>query len=150
MGMKDKARQGRGDYAEGWAPEPGDEVYGIVVSLSERTAKMRGNDVTYPIVTIATVDVDDDGGAVSYTGDLLAIHCICKALRDDLAAVAKVGDYVYSEFVGMVATQNGNTFNKYASAVASPESDDFPSNLGEPPAGPTDTPVDSAPKDEPF
>lgn len=124
MGIRDRATA---DFAPGWRPDIGDEVFGVVTGRSSRTTEMRGVDVTYDIVTVAEVQDDE----ATLTGESLAIHCVGKALADDIGAVAKVGDYVYSKYNGLKRLESGNQFHDYKSAVVSPGDPDFPPALAD-------------------
>lgn len=92
----------QGDYAEGWKPEPGDEVEGRVTAIDTRDAG-RG---PYRIFTVAD----------ALSGAELAVHASSAVLRSDTVDVV-VGDELYVRFNGQKRSRAGNDYASYTVGI---------------------------------
>ena len=83
-------------YAEGWKPNPGDEITGRVIDI----AATDGGWGMYPIVTLR-----DEGGTE------IAVHAFHDVLKSELARRRpKVGDEVSIKYLGQ---PNGKNYHAY-------------------------------------
>lgn len=87
-------------YAEGWRPNPGDEISGKVIDISVG----QGSYEPYPIVTL-----EDEGGTQ------MAVHAFHGVLQGELARRRpKIGDELKIRYLGKAEPKgNGNPYHNY-------------------------------------
>jgi hypothetical protein len=83
-------------YAEGWRPEPGDVVIGVITDLSNGWSDQ--TQTNYPIVTLHDEKTDKD----------VAVHAFHQVLRSKLNELRpKVGETIGIKFVEKRPTKDG-------------------------------------------
>jgi hypothetical protein len=98
--------------AEGWKPEPGDEIDGTVlgIKIGESDYKREaGKDPRYPIVFVRTDD-----------GKTSAVHCFHAVLENEMKAAQPLpGERIFIKCISATAKGAGgrNTAVRYAVAV---------------------------------
>lgn len=91
--------------AEGWRPEPGDRLIGVVTDISAGHSDYGAD---YPIVTLELAD-----------GSEVAVHAFHTVLRNEIAAKSpQVGDRLGVKYHGERVSKNGSTsFEHYVVAI---------------------------------
>jgi len=134
------------EFAPGWRPDIGEEVEGIVDSVSSRD----GGYGTYPILTLRTISGAD--GAETFTGEKVAVHCMGTVLQgwvEDKEITR--GDRVVLRYNGKkTSAKSGAEFHDYSKNYQ--PAAEVPARLQAVPASSTSAPARSfAPRDdEPF
>ena len=102
------------DFAEGWAPEPGDILTGEVETISYRASEY-GED--YPIVTVAVAEgTTQDGKPVE--ASRLAFHAFRSVARSQVSQAAPVaGDLAAIRYDGEKHSKNGRDYHAYVVRV---------------------------------
>jgi len=102
------------DFAEGWAPEPGDILTGEVETISYRASEY-GED--YPIVTVTVAEgTTQDSKPVEESR--LAFHAFRSVARSQVAQGAPVaGDLVAIRYDGEKHSKNGRDYHAYVVRV---------------------------------
>jgi hypothetical protein len=95
----------RQEFAQGWRPNKGDVVSGVVTAFETRQGKFGD----YPVYTLAL----DGGGS-------LGVHAYHKVLRDELEQ-AVVGDHVRVVYGGKAETNDGRPFHLYGVEISKDE-----------------------------
>jgi hypothetical protein len=141
MGYRDQLDE---KFAEGWKPDAGDEIMGVVETLSTREGKWGA----YPIVTVRVAEGDE--GAEKLTGERRAIHGNARALQGQIEEKdPQRGDFVICRFDGQKVSKAGNDYAAYSLVVLQAGSSDFPASLAGP-LPPADDDDDDGKDEEPF
>lgn len=115
--LRDRLRQ----EVEGWRPEPNDEVFGQVVSISER----EGDYDPYPYI-----EIDDED-----SGKIIGVHAFHTVLKNEIAAKKpQVGDTLGIVYLGKQTSKRVNAQGKSSEFEAYRVVHE--SGSGEPPAAP--------------
>lgn len=91
---KEEMRARLAQEVEGWRPEPGDEVFGTIVTVDEREGKFG----PYPYL-----EIDDED-----TGKVVGVHCFHTVLKKEVVNKApKVGGVGGVHYFGIKTPKNG-------------------------------------------
>lgn len=93
---------------EGWRPEPGDKLAGIVTDITEGSSEYGD----YPLITVQKKD-----------GTLVGVHCFHQVVRNEInrkidSGRLRIGDLIAFSYKGEGEARNGkNAPNMYRVAV---------------------------------
>lgn len=100
------------EFAEGWKPNPGDEITGVVQSLSEREGKWG----MYPIATVLVAEGPE--GEEELTGDRIAVHANAKAISEEFEKQKiAVGDLLACKYLGQRESKTGNKYAAFSTVI---------------------------------
>lgn len=116
MNEIDELRKRLDQESEGWRPEPGDEIAGEIVGLSET----KGDYEAYPVVTIRT----EDG--------VFDVHCFHTVLKGQIAEKQpRIGDLIGIKYFGKKEPKRGgSSYEHYRTELVRKTSSETTPNWG--------------------
>lgn len=116
------------EYAQGWRPQEGDTIIGVVAELGRGYSEYRDANDGYPIVTL-TLETDAqvaDGTKVS-PGEQVSVHCFHTALENKVKELRPVtGERIGFTYKGEVPSKDGKrTYHSYVVRMPGRNQADF-------------------------